>query len=95
MFERSDDYMANITMDALDRDVVLSAKVIIQEVNGKLKAYCEDTKTYLQFPRDIRRKGKRFEADVIRAQTSGKIFYRAYRGSICEVINGVVGDPIA
>ncbi|MDD4389731.1 MAG: hypothetical protein PHW03_02890 [Eubacteriales bacterium] len=95
MFERSEEYMANITMDALDRDVIISAKVVIKEVNGKLKAYCEDTKTYLQFPRAIRRAGKRFEADVIKASTPGKIFYRAYRGSICEVINGVVGDPIA
>ena len=95
MFERSEAYMANIVMDAIDRDVILSAKVIIVSVGGKLKAYCEDTKTYLQFPRAIRQKGKRFEADIIKSQTEGKPFYRAYRGSICEVINGVVGDPIA
>ncbi len=95
MFERSDEYMASIMLDALDRDVVLSANVIIKPVGGKLKAYCEDTKTYLQFPRAIRQNGKRFEADVIKAATEGQVFYRAYRGSICEVVNGVVGDPVA
>ena len=88
--ERSDDYMATIMMDAFERHVVIDANVEIQrDHTGKLKAYCPDTKTYLQFPKAIRKIGKRFKADVIKAKNeSGRIFYRYYKGSIREIVSG-------
>ena len=95
MFERSDKYMANITMDALDRDVILDADIEIQYLRNKLKAYCVNTKTYVQFPRAIRKIGKKFVADVIKSATDGVPFYRAYKGSIREKIGSKISDPIA
>jgi len=49
-FVRSDDYQTKIFMDAFDNHVVLDAKVEITHINGKLKAYCPSTGTFLQFP---------------------------------------------
>jgi hypothetical protein len=95
MFERSEAYMANITMDALDRDVHINVEVEIVRRGGKLKAWCPETNTYLQFPRAIRVEGKKFLADVIKSSTNGTPFYRAYKGSVREVINGKETDPVA
>ena len=87
--ERSDDYMMKITMDAFENHVVIDANVTMERVGSKIKAYCTDTGTYLQFPRDIRKMGKKFKADVIKAKnTSGSVFYRYYKGSIREIIEG-------
>lgn len=80
--ERSDDYMAKIMMDALDRSVILDAQINITHNGPKLKAYCVNTKTYVQFPRDLRREGATFYADVVKMSNGGKIFFRAYKGSI-------------
>lgn len=89
--ERSDEYMAKICFDALDREVVLDADIIIQYLGSKLKAYCKQTGTYVQFPRDIRKAGKRFVADVIKAGGNGRaVFYHAYKNSIRESVNGKV-----
>ena len=83
MFQRSDDYMAKITMDALDREVILDAVITFQYLGSKLKAFCEDTGTYVQFPRALRNPRNLFIADVIKAGGKGKrVFYHAYKGSI-------------
>lgn len=84
MFTRSDDYMTRIFFESLDNNVILDAHVKIVSVGGKLKAYCEETKTYLQFPRAIREKGKEFLADVYMAKALGAAqpYYRTYKGSI-------------
>ena len=92
-FERTEEYMTRITMDALDRSVFIDAEVQFMRVGPKIKAYCPETKTYLQFPRDLRREGTKLYADVVKAkQSSGTIFYRAYPGSIRRTKNG---DSIA
>jgi hypothetical protein len=92
-FERSDDYMCKITMNAIDRHVAIDCHVVIQKQGSKLKAYCKETDTFLQFPRDIRKAGETFFADVVKASKStGTVFYRAYPGSIRRTKNG---DPIA
>jgi len=92
-FERSEEYMTKITMDALDREVYISAKVQFMKVGPKIKAYCPETKTYLQFPRDLRVPGTTLYADVVKAkQSTGTVFFRAYPGSIRRTKNG---DSIA
>ena len=90
-FERSEEYQAKIFLDAFDANVVLDAKVDIVRQGSKLKAYCPYTRTYLQFPRALRKPGAKFIADVIQAKkTSGTIFYRAYKGSIRNAVTGEI-----
>lgn len=88
--ERSDEYMGKIMMDALDRSVLLDAKIDITYLGSKLKAYCRDTSTYVQFPRDLRKPGQSFVADVVKMSNGGQIFYRAYRNSIRRSKDGQV-----
>ena len=89
MFVRSDEYISKIFMDALQRQVHQDATIRIQPLGKKLKAYCVDTDTYVQFPRDIREQYVEFKADVILASNkSGTEFYRAYKGSIRPVVGG-------
>jgi hypothetical protein len=92
-FDRTEDYMCKITMDALDRHVILDANVRIVEQGSKLKAYCKQSDSYLQFPKAIREYGRTFVADVVKSrQKTGRVFYRAYPGSIRDEKNGT---PIA
>lgn len=96
MFERTEEYMGRICMDALDRDVKTDATIRILHNGVKLKAFCVETGTNVQFPTKIRQRGKVFIADVIKAKKdSGTVFYRAYRGSIREKIGDKISDPIA
>ena len=82
---RSESYMAKIVCDALDREVFFDAEVIMQKHGKKIKAYCPQTKTFLQFPRAIRQKYKRLVADIVKSSNaSGTTFYRAYKNSIRE-----------
>lgn len=90
MFERTDEYIQKITLDALDREVLLDAEITIIRGPGKLKALCKDTNTYVQFPTGLRKEGKRFVADVVKASNGGRIFYRAYKNSIRESKDGKV-----
>jgi hypothetical protein len=82
--------MAKIVCDSLDRSVLLDAQIAIQRVGPKLKAYCIETHTYVQFPRDLRKIGATFWADVIKMSNGGQIFYRAYRNSIRRSKDGEV-----
>jgi hypothetical protein len=89
-FERSEEYQTQIFLDALDRHVILDAKLVcVNEGKGYPKVWCEATGTHVQFPRALRRYGRRFVADVIKAKRStGAIFYRAYGGSIRDAESG-------
>lgn len=95
-FERTDKYMADITMAALDQEVLLDAEIKIIWAKGKLKAYCSNTDTFVQFPKAIRTEGRGFIADVVKAEVKGStVFYRAFKNSIRESIKGKRSDPIA
>lgn len=87
---RSDEYMGKMVLDSLDRQVLLDAKIQIRRVGPKLKAYCGDTNTYVQFPKDIRKEGYTFVADVIKMSNGGKVFFRAYKNSIRHSKDGEV-----
>jgi len=98
MFTRSDEYMNRLVCDALERGgkVIQDAIIRITYVGNKAKAYCEDTGTYVQFPRDLREKYRQFKADIIFADVKNyRPYVRAYKGSIRPVINGVEGEVIA
>ena len=82
---RSETYMARIVLEALDKEVYLDADVVMHKEGKKIKAYCPQTQTYLQFPREIRKKYKRLVADIVKsANASGTPFFRAFKGSIRE-----------
>lgn len=86
-FERTDAYEQKLFEKALfdEKNVIRDATVYIEhdESNwNKLKAYCPDSKTYLQFPRALREYGAEFVADVVEVHSSGRQFYRAMNGSI-------------
>ena len=77
--------MARIVLEALDKEVYLDADVIMERKGPKIKAYCPQTQTYLQFPRAIRKKYKRLVADIVKSSNaSGTPFFRAFKGSIRE-----------
>ena len=90
-FERSDEYLTKLFLSSLDNHVIQDARVeiIYSTQHHKLKAYCPASDTYLQFPTRLRRAGRRFIADVVKAKKdTGTIFYRAYPGSIRDAVTG-------
>jgi len=81
--ERTKEYMAKIVADALDREVILDANIRITRQGKKLKAYCEQTGTYLQFPRALREAHMTFVADIVKSPRKDSVpYYRAYPNSI-------------
>ena len=90
-FERTDDYNTKIFLDALDGDVRLDAEVTFYGQGRKLKAYCAETRTNLQFPTKLRSRYKTYIADVVKCERKdGAVFYRAYKGSIRDSKTGEV-----
>ena len=86
-FIRTDAYQAKLFGEALfdEKRVLTDAHITIEEVGNKFKAYCEESGTYLQFPRALREyEGQRFIADVVEViRTDGVTkYYRAMKGSI-------------
>lgn len=85
-FERTQEYENKLFEQALfdEKRVIKDAKIHIIAVNGKLKAYCEDSDTYLQFPRDMRQIDNRYVADVVEVKNDkvSEKYYRVVKGSI-------------
>jgi hypothetical protein len=92
-FERTEKYMQKLFEQAMfdEKRVVQDATVRIEyDPNNynKLKAYCVESDTYLQFPRALRNKhsdyGKEFLADVVEVIREDGVqkYYRAMKGSI-------------
>ena len=86
-FERTEKYQQKLFEQAFmdDKRVIQDANVII---NDKLKAYCRETETYLQFPRKLRNAwtdiGKQYICDVIEVINPSvtQKYSRAVTGSI-------------
>jgi hypothetical protein len=92
-FERTDEYEAKLFEQALfdEKKVIKDATVRIEyDPNNwnKLKAYCEESDTFLQFPRALRSSprdyGKVFKADVVEVIRDDGVrkYFRAMKGSI-------------
>lgn len=85
-FVRTEEYEAKLFGQALfdEKRVIKDAKIHIMYVSGKLKAYCINSETYLQFPRDLRQMDARFVADVVEVKNESvdQKYYRVMKGSI-------------
>ena len=98
-FERTEEQTQKLFEQALfdEKNVIQDADVTIEyDYNGgnKLKAFCEQTNTYLQFPRALREDcGQQFKADVIEVKRDDGVrkYYRALKGTIRNEQGEVVG----
>lgn len=89
-FERTEEYQQKLFEQALfdEKKVIQDATIIITPENGyggKLKAYCIESDTYLQFPRNLRKhNGQKYIADVIEVIRDDGVrkYYRTVKGSI-------------
>ena len=90
-FVRSEDMMNNMIMDSFGGNVEQDLKVVIIRSRGKLKAYSPKLECYLQFPRKLRAINLTFVCDATESQNNGRKFYRAYKGTIRDEDNNVVG----
>lgn len=91
-FERSEDLLGKMFIDALDREVHLDEKLQCIYDGRKLRVYSSKLSSYIQFPTALRRAGAVFIADVIKVGGGSRApFYRAYRGSIRNSKNEVIG----
>jgi hypothetical protein len=71
-----------------EKRVIRNAAIDIDYVGGKLKAYCRESGTYLQFPRALRdHENQRFIADVVEVIRTDHVtkYYRVVKGSIREM----------
>jgi hypothetical protein len=93
-FEHDD---AKLFLEALERPVRMDAKVTIVKGQGKLRAYCKEVNSNLQFPRALRVLGREFLADIKCSQDNegkgptGQVFWRVIKGSIRDKDGKVVG----
>ncbi len=90
-FERTQEMLDNMTMDAFGRDVQLDLHIQIVYEKGKLKAYSPKLKCFLQFPRKLREPYTYFVCDAVESTINARVFYRAYKGSIRDLDNNVLG----
>lgn len=87
-FERTDEYTTKLFEQAMfdEKRVITDAHITIAlEGLSKLKAYCSESRTYLQFPRGLRKySGQQFIADVVEVirEDGVRKYYRAMKGSI-------------
>ena len=86
-FERDDAYWAEVFDKAFDRKIIQDATVTIVRVRGKgskLRAFCSESCTYMQFPRALRTLNAKFIADVYQIQPKNgrQEFYRYVKGSV-------------
>ena len=99
-FERTEAYEKKLFSLALfdEKRVIIDAEIVIctSTMSGeKLKAYCRNTQTYLQFPRHLRVLGAEYVGDVVEVvnKSGCKKFYRTMSGSIRKSVtdNEVLG----
>ena len=90
-FERTDEMIEKMTIDSFGSDVQMDVDVHIEYSRNKLKAYAPKLVAYLQFPRKLRKLHANFVCDAVESTNNGRTFYRAYKGSIRDEDNNVVG----
>ena len=90
-FERTEEMEHKMVLDSFGGDVRMDVKVQIIYKGSKLKAYAVDLNSYLQFPRNLREPYAQYICDATESQSNGKIFYRAYKGTIRDLDGNVVG----
>jgi len=98
-FERTDAYQQKLFEQALfdDKKVREDVVILITSHGGKLKAYCPETETFLQFPRNLRQyQGQKFIADIVEVinDSVSTKYYRAMKGSIREKNGDELSDEV-
>ena len=86
-FVRTEEYEQKLLEQAFfdDKHVIKNANIHIEFAHGKLKAYCKESNTFLQFPRSLRNfAGERYTADVVEVIRTDDVqkYYRVVKGSI-------------
>jgi len=89
-FERTKEMEHKMVMDSFGGNVEMDVEIEIQYSGSKLKAYSRKLRCFLQFPRKLREPRKKFICDATEAQNNGRIFYRAYKGTIRDADTGEV-----
>ena len=82
-FIRTEEHQKKLFEKALfdDKHVIQDATI---RITYERKAYCEDSDTYLSFPRNLREYGNVYTADVygITPKNGIRKYYKAVKGSI-------------
>ena len=84
-FIRTPEYQNKLFLEALgEHHVKQDATIEIIRRGGKLKAYCAEVDCFLQFPRSIRKEGRKFTADIIEVVNDHVTdkYYRVVKSSI-------------
>ena len=95
--EQNQEYANKLFLEALidDKNVIQGAHVSIvtdPKKGRKIRAWCEETKCYIQFPTKLRFLHQTYIADVIEMKPDGrKTFYRAVKGSIRNMSGQIIG----
>jgi hypothetical protein len=89
-FERTPEMEQKMVMDSFGGNVEMDLKVRIEYAGNKLKAYSPKLGCYLQFPKKLRDVYRVFVCDATEAQNNGRVFYRAYKGTIRDADTGEV-----
>ena len=93
-FVRTEEMEYKMTIDSFGGNVEMD---LLVEIHGgyygsKMKAYSPKLGCYLQFPKALRKPNAKFICDAAQSQKpDGKTFYRAYKGTIRDRQNNVVG----
>jgi hypothetical protein len=91
-FKRTEEHMNRMVMDSFGGNVEMDLTVIIRFYNGKLRAYSPKLSCNLQFPKKLRTHGAIYICDATESQNNGRVFYRAYKGTIrIPETNEIVG----
>lgn len=95
-FVRTQRQKAQLMSEALGgKDVIKDATIdiVYSYEHNKLKAKCNQTGTYLQFPNNLRIRGARYTADVIEVKNEkvDQKYYRVLKNTIRNTQGNIVG----
>jgi hypothetical protein len=81
-FIRTEEHIDQMVMDSFGGNVEMDLTVIIRCYNGKLRAYSPKLACNLQFPNKLKISGAIYICDATEAHNNGRVYYRAYKGTI-------------
>jgi hypothetical protein len=89
-FKRTKEYQSKLLIEGLDdKKVYQDADIIIKKdwnKAGKLRAYCSQVNSYLQFPGFLRIYNKKYIADIVEVIPKNRQrFFRVMKNSIRDI----------
>ena len=85
VFVRSAEYEGRLVLEALeDKDIIKDAQIDIMWDAGRLRAWCNEANSYIQFPKALRKEYVQYISDIVQVKAGEKhsSFYRAMKGTI-------------